>query len=225
VLEAGQDRGAATEEALAKLCQTYWYPLYAYLRRQGRNPHDAQDLTQEYFSQLLKKNYLSEARRERGKFRSFLLASLNHFLANEWHRMATQKRGGGQPLLSLDAESTESRYRLEPVDKMTPEKTFERRWAITLLEQVLLMLQREYETAGRKEFFERLKFSLTGERSELPYAELAAQLGMSEGAVKAAVHRLRARYRDILCREIANTVSSPEEIEDELRHFFNVITG
>ena len=225
VLAAGQDQGAVAERALAKLCKTYWYPLYAYLRRQGRSPHDAQDLTQEFFARLIGKNYLSKARCERGKFRSFLLASLNHFLANEWVRLGTQKRGGGQTLISLDAESAESRYRLEPADTMTPEKIFERRWAMTLLDQVLLILQREYGMAGRKEFFERLKFSLTGERSALSYAELAAQLGMTEGALKAAAHRLRGRYREILCAEIAHTVSSPEEVEDELRHLFKVFSG
>ena len=225
VLAAGQDQGAAAEKALAKLCETYWYPLYAYLRRQGRSAHDAQDLTQEFFARLLEKNYLSEARRERGKFRSFLLTSLNHFLANEWDRRGAQKRGGGQTLISLDAESAESRYRLEPEDTAAPDRIFERRWVITLLDQVLLTLQREYEMADRKEFFERLKFSLTGERSALPYAELAAQVGMSEGAVKAAVHRLRGRYREVLYEEIANTVSSPEEVGDEIRHLFKVLAG
>lgn len=225
VLAAGQTQGAAAERALAKLCESYWYPLYAYLRRHGRTPHDAQDLTQEFFARLLEKNYLSEARRERGKFRSFLLTSLNHFLANEWDRMGAQKRGGGQTLISLDAESAESRYRLEPEDAATPDRIFERRWAITLLDRVLRILQREYEMADRREFFDRLKFSLTGERSALPYAELAAQMGMTEGAIKSAVHRLRGRYREILYEEIANTVSSPEEVEDEIRHLFKVLAG
>lgn len=225
VLAASQDQGAAGEKALATLCETYWYPLYAYLRRQGRDPHDAQDLIQGFFSRLLEKNYLAEARRERGKFRSFLLTSLKHFLANERDRVTAQKRGGGQTQISFDAQSAENRYHLEPVDNVTPEKVFERRWAITLLNQVLMILQREYEMAGRGEFFERLKFSLTGEKSELPYADLAAQLDMTEGAVKVGIHRLRGRYREVLYREIANTVSSPEEVEDEIRYLLRVVAG
>ena len=225
VIAAGQGQGVNAEQALAQLCETYWYPVYAYLRRKGWNAHDAQDLTQGFFARLIEKASLAQARQERGRFRSFLLASLNHFLANEWDRDHAQKRGGGQTLLSLDAEEAESRYHLEPPDPLTPEKIFERRWAITLLERVLRTLQREYEAAGREQFFERLKFSLTGEQSQPSYAALAAEVDMTEGALKTAIHRLRARYRELLHEEITNTVATPAELEGEIRHLCQVLAG
>lgn len=224
VLAAGHPTPGA-HAALAKLCQIYWYPLYAYVRRQGHGPHDAQDLTQEFFARLLEQHSVAEVRREKGKFRSFLLAAMNHFLANEWDRARAQKRGGRCRLVSLDAASAEDRYRLEPVDQLTPDRIFERRWALTLLEEVLRRLGRDYAAAGKAELFAQLKSCLTGERAALPYARLAARLGLTEGAVKVAVHRLRQRYRQILRAEIAHTVACPEEIEDEIRHLFAVVAG
>ena len=208
--------------ALEQLCQIYWYPLYAYVRRRGYSPHDAEDLTQEFFARLLHKNYLADIQREKGKFRSFMLAALNHFLASEWDRVRAQKRGGGKPAISLNAEAAETRYKLEPADTLTAERIYERRWALTLLSQALASLQREYETDGKKALFEELHFCLTGERSNLPYAQLAARLHMSEGTVKVAVHRLRHRYREVLRAEIANTLSDQDDIEEEVRHLFAV---
>ena len=223
VLTAGLADTTRANDALARLCQTYWYPLYAYARRRGYHPHDAEDMTQAYFARLLDKKSLADIRRERGRFRSFLLASMNNFLAGEWHRARAKKRGGGAPLLSLNADSAETRYQLEPADPMTAERIFERRWALTLLDHVLQELQREYEGDGRRDLFEHLRFCLTGERSTLPYAELAVKVGMSEGAVKVAVHRLRQRYRVLLRSEIAHTVATSEEVEEEIRHLFSAL--
>ncbi len=223
VLTAGGSDSTRAQDALARLCQTYWYPLYAYVRRRGSSPHDAEDLTQEFFARLLRANYLGNAQREKGRFRWFLLSALKHFLANEWDRARAKKRGGGKAAISLNAEAAESRYTLEPADTLTAERIYERRWALTLLDQVLRTLEREHELTGKRELFDELRFCLTGERSKLPYAELAARLGMSEAAVKVAVHRLRRRYRELLRAEIANTVSSPEEVEDEIRHLFDVL--
>jgi RNA polymerase sigma-70 factor (ECF subfamily) len=223
VLTAGRSDSTRAQDALARLCQTYWYPLYAYVRRRGYSPPDAEDLTQEFFARLLRANYLGTAQREKGRFRWFLLSALNHFLANEWDRARAKKRGGGNAAISLNADAAESRYKLEPADTLTAERIYERRWALTLLDQVLRTLQREYELTGKKELFDELSFCLTGERSKLPYAELAARLGLSEANVKVAVHRLRKRYRELLRAEIANTVSSREEVEDEIRHLFDVL--
>ena len=223
VLRAGRQDTTRARDALAKLCQTYWYPLYAYVRRRGHSPHDAEDLTQEFFTRLLQKNYLADVRREKGKFRSFLLAALNHFLASEWDRVRAKKRGGGKAAISLNADAAETRYRLEPADPMTAERIYERRWALTLLNQVLESLQREFESDGKQALFNELRFCLTGERTKLPYTELAERLGMSESALKVTVHRLRQRYREVLRAEIANTVSSREEIEEEIRHLFAVL--
>jgi RNA polymerase sigma factor (sigma-70 family) len=225
VLAAGGKPDTQAEAALATLCQTYWYPLYAYVRRQGHRPPEAQDLTQEFFSRLLAKNYLAEVRREKGKFRAYLLAAMNHFLANDWDRTHRRKRGGGQAALSLNAEAAESRYRLEPADTLTAERIFERRWALTLLETVLQRLKQNYEADGKGALFAGLEFCLTGERSELPYAELAARLKMTEGAVKVAVHRLRQRYRELLRAEIARTVATPGEVDEEIRHLRQLIAG
>ena len=225
VLTAGRHDTSRANDALSKLCQVYWYPLYAYIRRRGYSPHDAEDLTQAFLAQLLERNSLADVRREKGKFRSFLLASLNHFLASEWDRASAKKRGGGQLPVSLDAEAAEVRYKLEPADHLTAERIYERRWAVTLLNQVLKNLERDYELEGKKTLLDELRFCLTGERSRLPYAELAARLGMSESAVKVAVHRLRQRYREALRIEIANTVATREEIEEEIRYLFAVLAS
>ncbi len=220
---AGNSEDAQCREALARLCQVYWYPLYAFVRRQGHGPHDAQDLTQEFFLRLLDKDYLGDVDRSKGKFRSFLLAALKHFLSKQWARAKTLKRGGGRPLLALDAFGADDRFRREPEDNATPERLFERRWALTLLDQVLTRLCEEYEAAGKREIFEQLQGCLTRDRDSLPYTELAARLEMTEAAVKVAVHRLRRRYRGVLRDEIAQTLADPAEIDDEIRQLFSAL--
>jgi RNA polymerase sigma factor (sigma-70 family) len=220
VLAAAGAENPHDRDALANLCQVYWYPLYAFVRRQGHRPHDAQDLTQEFFLRLLEKDYLGDVDRSKGKFRSFLLAALKHFLSKERARANTLKRGGRHTLLPLDALSAEDRYRREPEDNATPEKLFDRRWALTLLDQVLTRLGDEHETTGKRALFEQLQGCLTGDSHLLPYAELAVRLDMTEGAVKVAVHRLRQRYRGVLRETIAQTVADPAEIDDEIRQLF-----
>lgn len=214
VLTAGQSPSPQAGRALEELCRTYWYPLYAYVRRRGYDSHEAEDLTQDFFARLLAKNYLADVSREKGKFRSFLLASLKHFLANEWDRAQAKKRGGGHTIISLDAET---RYRQEPMDELSADKLLDRQWAIALLDQVLVRLASE-QVAG----FEHLKVYLTAGTEAVPYTEVAVKLGTTEGAVKVAVHRLRRRYRKLLREEIAHTVASPAEIDDEIRHLFAV---
>ncbi|NBV22936.1 MAG: RNA polymerase sigma factor [Proteobacteria bacterium] len=219
VVAAGRAEDPAhARTALEQLCQTYWYPLYAFVRRQGHSPHDAQDLTQEFFACLLERNALGAADRERGRFRSFLLATLKNFLRDEWDKLRAQKRGGGEAAVSLDAGDAESRYALEPVDTMTADRLYERRWAMLLLDRAVERLRAEHEAAGKLAQFETLKASLAGSRESQPYAELAAQLGLSEGAVKVAVHRLRQRYREVIRAEIAETVAGEAEVEAELKH-------
>ena len=223
VVAAAGSEDARAGEALAELCQVYWYPLYAFVRRQGHGPHEAQDLTQEFFVQLLQKEYLEDADRSKGKFRSFLLAALKHFLSKQWARAKTLKRGGGRASVSLDSFSAEDRYRREPEDNATPERLFERRWAVTLLDRVLTRLSNEYEATGKRAMFEQLQGCLTVDRDLLPYVKLAATLGMTEGAVKVAVHRLRQRYRVVLRDEIAQTVADSSEIDDEIRQLFSAL--
>ena len=223
VFLAGQEGSAQAAEAVEKLCRTYWYPLYAYVRRCGSDMHEAQDLTQEFFARLLAGHYLGQVDRQKGKFRSFLLAAMKHFLAKEWARAKALKRGGGQALMPLDALSAETRYRLEPADPITPEKVFERRWALTLLDHVLARLSGEYAAADKCGQFEQLQGCLTGEKSLPPYVEIAARLGMTEGAIKVAIHRLRRRYRELLREEIAQTVASPAQIDDEIHHLFEAL--
>jgi len=220
VLSAREKESPQSAAALETLCRTYWYPLYAYLRRRGRGPHDAQDLTQGFFARLLQKDYLQAAARERGKFRTFLLVALTRYLANEWDREHAQKRGGFSPVVSIDQELAESRFAAEPFHNVQPDVLFDRQWAMTLLDRTMTRLQEEYVASGRAKLFEYLQSCLAREESALPYAEIAARLKLTEAAVKMAVQRLRARYREILRAEIAHTVSSPEEIEEELRHLF-----
>ena len=225
VLAAGHQSLPEADEAMATLCQTYWYPLYAYVRRQGHSPHDAQDLTQEFFARFLEKGFIDEVRRERGRFRSFLLAALKHFLANEWDRARALKRGGGRELISLDEQEAECRYALEPKDELSPDRIYERRWAMLLLERVLDRLKRESGEAGKARQFDLLKESLSGGKESLPYADIARQLKTTEDAVKVAVHRLRRRYRELLRAEIAETVATADEVEDEVRYLFSVLSG
>lgn len=220
VLDAGRGDSQQAGAALTKLCHAYWYPVYAYVRRLGHGSEDAKDLTQEFFCRLVEKDYLKDLSRETGKFRSFLLVVLKRFLANEWDRAHRLKRGGGQQVISLDEQDTELRYLTEPVDDCTPDKVFDRRWALTLLEQVMNRLQAEMAAAGKAELFHELKEFIGGESSSGAYSEVAARLQMNEGALRVAVHRQRRRYREILREEIAGTVASPDQIEDEIRHLF-----
>jgi RNA polymerase sigma-70 factor (ECF subfamily) len=225
VLAAGRDESPRAAEALEQLCRVYWYPLYAFVRRQGHGPEDAQDLTQAFFTRLIAKRDLAAVDRAKGRFRSFLLAAMRHFLANEWDRARAAKRGGGVHVTSFDAISAEARYAREPVDPETPERIFERRWALAMLDEVLGRLRDEYESRGQGEQFEALKGMLGGGGGEEGHAATGLRLGMSEGAVKVAAHRLRRRYRDLLRREIATTVASPDDVDDELRHLFAVLSG
>jgi len=224
VLAAGRDDTPRASDALGKLCQTYWYSLYAYVRQHGYAPHDAQDLTQEFFARLLAKNTLGATTREKGKFRSFLLTALNHFLVDEWKKARAQKRGGGQ-VVSLNARDAETRFEREPVDALTPERLFEQNWALSLLDSVYRLLQCEYERDDKGALFHELKFCLTGARSSVPYSSLAERLNMPENTVKTSVHRLRQRYRELLRAEVAHTVASPSEVEEELRSLFRALAG
>jgi RNA polymerase sigma-70 factor (ECF subfamily) len=223
VLSARRSDSPQAAEALEKLCRTYWYPLYAYVRRRGHAPHDAQDLTQEFFARLLGNNYLGAVDREKGKFRSFLLASLNHFLSNERDRANAAKRGGGRTVISLDETVAEGQYQLEPASDVSPEKVFEQRWAVTLLDQAFKRLREEFAAAGKAELFDQLKPFLAEGASSGDYASVGAQLHMTPSAVAVAVHRLRQRYGELVRAEIANTVASPADIEDEMRHLLAVL--
>ena len=217
VVRAGGGDSPQAAEALESLCRAYWYPLYAYVRRKGHSPHDAEDLTQEFFARLLEREYLQLADRSRGRFRTFLLTSLQRFLINEWNKANREKRGGGRRVISLDADETETRFQAEPADNRTPDRAFERRWAIVLLDQVLSLLQAEVAEDGRETLFDEIKPFLLGEENESSYAEIAKQVGMTEGNLKVTVHRLRRRYRGLLRREVSTTVDSPEVIDEEIR--------
>jgi len=223
VLAAGRDSSPAATDALEQLCRAYWYPLYAYVRRKGYDADDAQDLTQEFFARLLARNYLSVADRHKGKFRSFLLGSLEHFLAREWTKAHAQKRGGGKTVLSLDETDAENRYLLEPAHELTAEKVFDRRWATTLLDQAMSRLREECVANHKGDLFGKVESLLSGEKGEACYADVAAALKMSEGAIKVAVHRLRQRYSELVRAEIAQTVATPEEAAEELRYLFTVL--
>lgn len=220
VLQAGEADSPHASEAMARLCRAYWYPLYAYVRRQGHSMEDSQDLTQEFFARLLERQSLRSADPARGRFRTFLLTSLKHFLINEWNKANRAKRGGGRQIISLDAEETETRFRAEPADNRSPDKAFERRWALVLLERVLDQLQEEFAAAERAQIFEELKSSLTGDGSGSSYPEIGLRLGMSESNLKVTVHRMRRRYRELLREEIARTVETSEAIDEEMRDLF-----
>jgi RNA polymerase sigma-70 factor (ECF subfamily) len=224
VLSAREQQSSQSAAALETLCRTYWQPLYAYVRRQGYSPADAQDLTQEFFARLLQKEYLRSVAPAKGKFRTFLLVMLKRFLASEWDKARAQKRGGGK-VFNVDWASAETRFLQQPVEQLTPEKVFEQRWALTLLDQVYGRLEREYQEQGRGSLFDTLQFALTGSRSAVPYVDLARRLQTTDGAVRVAVHRLRQRYRELLRQAIADTVSSPEEVEEELRHLLQAVAG
>jgi len=225
VLAAGRSDTTQAQAALEQLCRNYWAPLYAYVRRSGHSREEAEDLTQEFFARLLARKTFARADPQRGRFRSFLLVSLKHFLAHEWEKARAQKRGGGVQFLPLAFDTAETRcaHLVAPGD--TPDRAFDRQWALALLDVVLGRLRKEYTDSGRDELFVGLKDTLSGGRSEIPYRELAGGLGMSEGAVKVAAHRLRQRYRELLRDEITNTVSGPEQVEEELRQLFAALSG
>jgi RNA polymerase sigma-70 factor (ECF subfamily) len=223
VLAAGHGVGEDCARALERLCQTYWRPLYLYVRRRGHGPDDAQDLTQEFFRAFLERNAVERADRARGRFRTFLLASLQNFLAKEWRRATAAKRGGGQPLLSLDTDSAEAQYRTGRVEELTPERAYEKSWAVATLEEAMVNLQSEYQRSGKGELFAKLRLLLWEDPDERTYAALGRQLAMSEAAVKMVVSRLRQRARELLRREIAHTIADPDEIDDEFRHLVAVL--
>ena len=216
VLEAGRKSSPHSDRALADLCQQYWYPLYAYVRRRCQSREDAEDLTQAFFAKFLEKNFLEGLSAERGKFRAFLLVALKHFLANEWDKAGRQKRGGGVQHLSLDWQQADERFHFEPPDHATPDRLFDREWALALLEQVIQRLQAECAAEGRAELFTQARGYLMVGEAAIPYAEAAAKLGMGEGTVRVAVHRLRKRYRELLREEIAQTVNDPAQVSEEL---------
>jgi len=223
VVAAGDPHRKEAQSALTSLCENYWYPLYAYLRWRGYPADQAQDLTQEFFIRVLEGRYLDRADPEKGRFRCFLLTSLKFFVADEKDRQRAQKRGGGM-IVPLEFCSGEHRYQHEPVHHETPDRIFERRWALSVLERVVERLRNEFVQHGRPEHFERLKLFLLG-RSEAPYAALAREMNTSEGALKVAIHRLRKRYRELFRREIADTVADPADVESELRYLAAVLTG
>ncbi len=224
VLAAGDTDTPEAQAALARLCQTYWYPLYCCVRRHGRSAEDAQDLTQAFFEKLIARNQISLADRERGRFRTFLLRSLENFLHNEHEKASTQKRGGGRAMISWDAQSAEERYNSEPSTDLSPAELFDRRWASTLIAETLHRLRQELAMTGRAELFDHLEPNLWGDDTSTPYAEIAAALDMTAVAVKVTMHRLRARFRALLRDEIIQTVADPGEVEDELQRLFRILT-
>jgi RNA polymerase sigma factor (sigma-70 family) len=222
---ARKNGSPGSSAALEKLCAIYWYPLYAYVRRLGHGPHDAQDLTQEFFARLLAKEWLGSVAPELGRFRTFLITAVRRFLANEWDRARAGKRGGGKMLLSLDADDAEQRYGAEPATPAPADHIFEHRWALTLLEQAMARLRAEYERHGQEGAFQQLKEYLTAERNEIPYPEAARALGTSEGAARVAVHRLRKRFRELFREAIADTVADPGQVDEEVRYIISVLSG
>lgn len=222
---AAQQSGPEAAEALEKLCHAYWYPLYAFIRRRGHDPLDAQDLTQAFFCHLLQRQVLTAADRSKGRFRSFLIGALKNFLANEWDREQTQKRGGGAAIFSLDGQTPEERYRMEPVDDLTPEAIYERRWAETVVEQVVARMRRESSASDRADRFDHLKEFLLRDPATVTYAEVAEQLGISVSAVTSAIHRMRIRFRELFHAEIAQTVATASEIEDEIRYLVHALSN
>jgi RNA polymerase sigma-70 factor (ECF subfamily) len=225
VLAAREQDGTSAQAALASLCSTYWYPLYAYIRRQGSGPHEAEDLTQEFFFRFLERNSLVNVRPEAGKFRSFLLACLKNFLANERDHRHAQRRGGGLPLIPLDGGEAETRYSLEPADLRTPEAVYEQRWAFAVLERTMTELRRELESGGQSARFDELQGFLPCGQGVVSRSELAAKRGVSESAIDVAIHRLRQRFGMLLRRQVARTVSSEKDVDEEIRHLITVLNA
>jgi RNA polymerase sigma-70 factor (ECF subfamily) len=225
VLAAGQQESPQAGEALEKLCQAYWYPLYVYVRRRGHGPEDAQDLTQEFFARFLQKNSVAAADPAKGRFRSYLLGALKHFLADERDRAQAKKRGGGQTMLSWEQDRAEARYRQEPTDDLSPDKVFDRRWALTVLQQATARLRQEYQAVGQLGLFEGLKTFVTASGAAPSYLQAAARLGLTESAVRSAIYRLRRRYHALIREEVAQTVGDPLQLEEEIRHLMSVFSG
>jgi len=224
VIAAGRSDTPRARRAMEQLCLTYWYPLYAYVRRRGYSPHDAQDLTQGFFEKLLARDSLASVAPARGRFRTFLLTAMSRFLVNEWKREHAGKRGGHCQILSLDWAAAEERFDLEPADHAAPDKAYDKQWALTLLTQVMERLEAEYQRESKSKLFDGLKSTLLGPRESQPYAELARQLKMSEAAVRVAVHRMRKRYRELIRDEIANTLENPDGVDAEMRHLFQALS-
>ncbi len=220
---AGATSSAASQQALATLCQAYWYPLYSYVRRRVSNPGDAQDLTQAFFAELLAKNYVATVDPTRGRFRAYLLTAFKHFLSKEWEKGRAQKRGGGRPPISLNFDLEDSRYGSEPATDLTPEQIFDRQWAITLLNRIMENLAAEYRASGRACQFELLKGFIIGEHAGTTYREVAEELGLTQAAAKMAAHRMRRRYRELLRHEILQTVNGPEEVDEEIQNLFSTL--
>lgn len=224
VIAAGHDSSPDSREALAALCQTYWAPLYAYVRRRVPDVNEAQDLTQAFFAELLDKNYVGQAEQERGQFRAFLITAFKHFLSKQWEKAKSQKRGGGKAPIPLDFRSVDSSIRIEPAGGLTAEQLYDREWAITLLGKIMEQLEEEFQQTGKEKQFQELKGFLIGDRSGMSYSETAQRLEMSEEAARKAASRMRQRYRELLRAEIAETVSGPEEIEQEIGKLFSSLT-
>lgn len=224
MLAAGRTGAPQADIALEELCRIYWYPLYAYVRRHGHSREDAEDLTQAFFARLLEKNYLEGISSEKGKFRAFLLVAMKRFLANEWDRANRQKRGGGVRPLSLDWQDADTRYQIHPADNLSPDKLYDRAWAVTMLERVITRLRDESSAEGKARQYEQLKTFLMAGKSDIPYAQAAATLEMTEGAVRVAIHRLRRRYRELLREEVAQTLSDPAQADEEMQALFSALT-
>jgi RNA polymerase sigma-70 factor (ECF subfamily) len=224
VLRVGDVESNESAHALEQLCRTYWFPIYAFVRKRGYSPEQAQDLTQEFFAVFLEKNHLAKAARERGRFRCFLMTSVENFLRNENDRARAQKRGGGRKLISIDEQDAEERYRCEPRTETDPAKAFEQRWAATLLNTVLTRLKDEFDTSGRSDLFNALQAHLWGDSESISYPQLAEQFGLTLANVKTTAHRLRQRYRELLREEIAHTVALPSQIDDEIQHLMKVVS-
>lgn len=225
VVGAGAASSPEAEAALTRLCQTYWLPVYAFVRKRGHSPEQAQDLTQAFFANFLEKQQVTKANRERGRFRSFLMTSVENFLRNENDRAQAQKRGGGRPLLSLDEQDAEAHYLQEPTTEMDPAKAFEQRWAATLLDMVLKRLQAEFGETGRGDLFDAFQPHLWDDAEATPYPALAQRFGLSLANIKVTAHRMRQRYRELLREEIAHTVSLPSQVDDEIRYLMQVVSG
>jgi len=224
VLKAGQTSDEDAAAALESLCRSYWYPLYAHVRRQGFDPHEAQDLTQEFFARMLEKNYLRQVDREKGRFRSFLLASLKHFLCNERDRKNALKRGGGRTVVSFDEDFAEERFQHEGAQELAPDEQFERSWALSIMEQAMMGLLAEQRAKGKAKQFEALKPYLSAKPDRGEYERLAIRLNLTANAIGVAVNRLRGRYRELIQAEVANTVSDPSVVSDEMNHVFMALT-
>jgi RNA polymerase sigma factor (sigma-70 family) len=223
VLLAGGSQSEDSRLALESLCRSYWYPLYAYVRRHGYSSEDAQDLTQEFFARLLERRYFQRADPDRGRFRTFLLCSLKNFLVSEWKKSRAQKRGGARALLSIDEQDPEGRYLSEPVDGLTPERIYEKRWAVTLLERVMAQLRERYSVEMKSDLFEALSPHFWADEAQCGYAEMTARLQMNEGALRVAMHRMRDAFRKALRAEVSKTVEHPHEVEEEIRYLVAVL--